>query len=245
MIVRISAFLCWIGLVAASCSGTLSDPQEIVDKSLFAHGGDKYLSAEIEFDFRDRHYITKRNDGVYSKERIFKDSVSITHDILTNHGFARTINGQAANVPDSMATKYSASINSVIYFALLPYALNDPSVIKKLLGTTEMEGQSYYKIQVTFSPDGGEGHQDTFYYWIHQQDFTIDYLAYYFLEDGKWDIRFRKAFNRNNISGILFQDYINYKPKESGRSFTEVEELFKSNNLVELSRIELKNITVK
>lgn len=245
MIVRNSAFACWMLLVLTSCSGTLSDPQKIVDKAILAHGGDQYLHTEIEFDFRNRHYITRRNGGVYSKERIFRDSVSVTHDILTNDGFTRRINGQVVAIPDSMAAKYTASVNSVIYFALLPYALNDPSVNKKLLGTAEMEGRPYYKIQVTFGEDGGEGHQDTFYYWIHQKDFTVDYLAYHYLEDGKWDIRFRKALNRNKVGGILFQDYINYKPTNSGQSFTEVEELFKSNKLTELSRIELKNITVK
>jgi hypothetical protein len=233
------------GFLVSSCSDRLSDPQEIIDQCIRVHGGDKYLQAEIGFDFRDRHYITRRNGGVFSKERIRKDSTGVIHDILTNGGFIREINGKTAAIPDSMAVKYTASINSVIYFALLPYALNDPSVNKTFLGTTQMDGQPYYKVQVTFGPDAGEGHQDIFYYWIHQKNFTLDYLAYHYLEDGKWDTRLRKALNRNTVGGILFQDYINYKPDKPDQPFEQVEEMFKSQTLVELSRIELKNITVK
>lgn len=250
MTVRISAFtirffLIASGFLSSSCSDNISDPQEIVDRCLRVHGGEHYLHARIEFDFRDRHYITKRNDGIFSKERILKDSTTVTHDILTNEGFVREINGVKAAIPDSMAVKYTASVNSVIYFALLPYALNDPSVNKKLLGTTEIEGRPYYKVQVTFGPDGGEGQQDIFYYWIHRKDFTLDFMAYHYLEDGEWDTRFRKAYNRSTVGGILFQDYINYKPGKPGQPFEQIEELFKSQGLTELSRIELRNITVK
>ena len=228
--------------LAASCS---PDPQKIVDQCIRVHGGEKYLKSEIEFDFRDRHYIARRNGGLFSKERILRDSLTVTHDFLTNDGFIRKINEAAISIPDSMAAKYTASINAVIYFALLPYALNDPDVHKKLLGLTDMEGQPYYRVEVTFGPGAGEGHQDTFYYWIHEKNLTLDYFAYYYQEDGQWEFRFRKAYGRRDVGGILFQDYINYKPGEPGQQFENVEALFKSNGLKELSRIELRNLSVK
>jgi hypothetical protein len=227
----------------AGCSGSLSDPQEIVDQSIRVHGGEKFLKAEIEFDFRDRHYIIKRNDGIFSKERILKDAVSTTHDILTNDGFVRKINESVVALPDSMAKKYTASVNGVVYFALLPYGLNDPSVIKKFLGNSSLQGQLYYKIEVTFDGAGDKG--DTFYYWIHQKMFTVDYFAYHYFEEGKWDFRFRKAINRRDVGGITFNDYINYKPKGTDWKFSDVEELFRSSALEELSRIELRNIVVR
>ncbi len=229
-----------------SCSSDLSDPQKIVDSAIRLYGGEKYLHSTIEFDFRDRHYIAKREVGQFSKERIFfKDSTSIVHDILTNESFVRKIDDKVVSLPDSMAKKYTASINSVIYFALLPYGLNDPSVKKKFLGTMILEGQPYYKVEVTFGEGGGEGYQDMFYYWIHQKNFTVDYLAYFYQENNVWDIRFRKAMNRREINGIVFQDYINYKPKVLDEKFAEIEELFTSGRLEELSRIVLENITVR
>lgn len=229
-----------------SCSSDLSDPQKIVDSAIREYGGEKYLHSAIEFDFRDRHYIAKREVGQFSKERIFfKDSTFIVHDILTNESFVRMIDDKVVSLPDSMAKKYTASINSVIYFALLPYGLNDPAVKKKFLGTTNLEGQPYYKVEVSFGEGGGEGHQDMFYYWINQKNFTVDYLAYFYLENNVWDIRFRKAMNRREINGIVFQDYINYKPKVPDEKFAEIEELFTSGRLEELSRIVLENITVR
>lgn len=232
-------------LTAQSCSSDLSDPQKIVDNAIRVYGGEKYLHSTIEFDFRDRHYIAKREGGLFSKERILKNPTSTVHDILTNDGFVRKIDDKVAVIPDTMANKYTASINSVIYFALLPYGLNDPSVKKKFLITTTLEAQPYYKVEITFGDGGGEGYQDKFYYWIHQKNFTVDYLAYFYQENGVWDIRFRKAMNRREINGIVFQDYINYKPKAPNKKFEEIEELFTSGQLEELSRIILENIMVR
>lgn len=232
-------------LAVQSCSSDLSDPQKIVDNAIRLYGGEKYLSSTIEFDFRNRHYLTKREGGRFSKERSLKDSTSTIHDILTNDSFVRKIDDKVVVIPDSMAKKYTASVNSVIYFALLPYGLNDPAVKKKFLGTTNLEGQPYYKVEVSFGEGGGEGYRDTFYYWIHQQNFTVDYMAYFFEEDHTWDMRFRKAMNRREVNGIMFQDYINYKPKVQDKKLEDVEELFRSGQLEELSRIVLENIAVR
>ena len=227
-----------------SCSSDLSDVQKIVDKSILAHGGEKYLSTTIEFDFRDRHYIAQRVGGRYSYERVFqdpKDSTKMVHDFLFNEGFKREINKQPVTIPDSMARKYSSSVNSVLYFALLPYGLNDPAVNKKLLGTTTLDGVTYYKIEITFGPEGGEDYEDAFYYWIHKKNFTVDYLAYSYEESDGRDIRFRKAINSRTMQGILFQDYINYKPKAPGKKLEEIERLFKLYKDGALTKEEFEN----
>ncbi len=240
-----SLVLIFLLLLVLSCSGPLTDPQQIVDKSIEVHGGEKYAHSTLSFDFRNRHYVAMTDDGKFSYERIFKDSTSTIHDFLTNDGFVREINGQQQVLPDSMVKKYTSSVNSVIYFAQLPYRLNDPSVNKKLMGTTILEGQPYYKVEITFGEEGGgEGYSDTFYYWIHQETFVMDYLAYFFEEDKMWDIRFRKAFNRRKVNGILFQDYINFKPKASDAPFKDSESLYASGQFEELSRIVLENAGV-
>ena len=226
-----------------SCSN--DNPQKIIDKSIATSGGQKYLSSTTEFDFRDRHYIAKRNEGVFSYERITKDSINTTHDFLSNDGFRREINGSQVEVADSMKTRYSASVNSVVYFALLPYGLNDASVQKKFLGTTNIENKEQYVVEITFGQEGGgEDHDDVFMYWINKKEFTIDYMAYSFAENDGEGYRFRKAYNPRRVNGLLFFDYINYKPK-SGAKLTDLEELFKKGELEELSKIELLNISVE
>jgi hypothetical protein len=233
-------------LLLISCKNT--DPQQIIDKAIEASGGEKYLHTTVEFDFRGRHYVGVREGGRFSYERIFKndkDSSQLIHDFVTNEGFKRKINGTVADLPDSMRVKYTASVNSVLYFALLPYGLNDQSVKKKFLGERIMDDQSYYKIEITFGKEGGgEDFEDTFNYWIHTSDFTIGFIAYSYAEDDGIGYRLRKAYNPRSVNGILFNDYINYAPQGNVK-LEDLEELYKKNELKELSKIENTNIQVK
>ncbi len=229
----------------AACNTSLKDPQKIIDKAIEVAGGEKYLHTTIEFDFRDRHYIAQREGGKYSYERIFKDSVNTTHDFLTNDGFKREINNVILEVADSMKVKYTSSVNSVMYFALLPYGLNDAAVQKKFMGETSIDSVEYYIIEITFAQEGGgEDHEDVFMYWINKKDFTIGYMAYSYEEADGVGLRFRKAYNPRNVNGILFLDYVNLKPKGK-TEITALEELYKKGELDELSKIELINIQVK
>ena len=129
-------FAVFIALLFYGCSFNSTDPQEIVDKAIEKAGGEKFQKSTIAFDFRNRHYVTRRNYGIFSHERIFKDSTNTIHDFLTNDGFRRQVNNEEVIVPDSMAVKYSNSVNSTIYFALLPFGLDAPAVIKKLMGNS-------------------------------------------------------------------------------------------------------------
>ena len=242
MIKVLLALLVTITLV--SCNTSLKDPQKIIDKAIEVAGGEKYLHSTIEFDFRDRHYMAQREGGKYSYERIFKDSVKTTHDFLTNDGFKREINNVLVEVADSMKVKYTSSINSVIYFALLPYGLNDAAVQKKFMGETSIDSVEYYVIEISFAQQGGgEDHEDVFMYWINKKDFTIGYMAYSYEETDGVGLRFRKAYNPRNVNGILCLDYLNLKPKDK-TEITALEELYKKGELEELSKIELINIQV-
>jgi hypothetical protein len=228
------------------CTGEKA--QTSIDKAITASGGEKYLKSTIEFDFRGRHYVATRDGGKFSYERIFKndkDSTKTVHDYVTNDGFIRKINDSTITVADSMKVKYTASTNSVIYFALLPYGLNDAAVQKKYLGEVALDKKGFYKIHVSFKQSGGgEDFEDQFIYWIDKQDFTIGYLAYSYAEEDGIGYRLRKAYNPRLVNGILFLDYINYKPK-GNQKLDELESLFVKNELEELSKIELENIVVR
>jgi hypothetical protein len=234
----------FLAILITSCNSNLTDPQKIIDKAIAASGGDKYLDATISFDFRDRHYVSTRKGGLYTYERITKDSVT-THDFLSNDGFRREINGSAVEVADSMKVKYTASVNSVVYFALLPYGLNDASVKKRFLRETQLEGKEQYVVEITFGEEGGgEDFEDVFIYWIDKKDFTIDYMAYSFEEGKGIGYRFRKAYNPRKVNGITFFDYINYQSTVE-TTITQLEELYTKGELKELSKIEILNIEVK
>jgi len=218
--------------------------EEIIDKTIEKAGGERYRKATIEFKFRNHRYRSIRNRGEFQLERMTIDTSVVIKDVLSNTGFQRFINDSLAKVPDSMATRYSASVNSVHYFAHLPYALNDRAVNKQLEGETGFKGEQYYQIKITFEQEGGGAdHHDEFMYWIHKDNFTIDYLAYKFLvNDG--GIRFRAAFNIRTIEGIRFADYHNYTTLNFKTALKDLPDLYEQGKLELLSTIETEDINV-
>ena len=220
---------------------------KIIAKAFVRHGGKLIPNAKISFDFRNRHYVANRQGGAYSYERIFTDKENQKiHDTLTNDSFQRTTNGEKTAVPKEKAMAYSSSINSVIYFALLPFNLKDPAVVKEYLGEEIIDNRPYYKVKVTFHQEGGgEDYDDEYVYWIHKANYTMDYLAYNYHVDGG-GARFRSAYNIRNSRGIRFADYVNYKPMEKdNRAVESFGKLFQDGQLKELSRIETENINVE
>ncbi len=226
------------------CANIKEDGQSVVDKSILAHGGELYENSIIDFDFRGRHYKLERNQGKFTYHRIIEDSGTY-HDIFSNDQFKRLLNDQEIDVDADWVSKYSSSINSVAYFSLLPFGLNDGAVNKKLLGEEAIKGVHYYKIEVTFDAEGGgEDHDDVFVYWINKHDFTIKYFGYSYIVDGG-GIRFREAVNTREKGGIIFSDYINYKGSAGYKNVAGLAALFKENKLEKLSEIRLENLEVK
>lgn len=228
-----------------SCNGP-SEAEQIVQKAIHKHGGDQYTHATISFKFRDRHYRATLNQGEFVYESIFQDTTgNNVHDTLSNEGYTRIVNGQQQALSEKDSIAYANSLNSVIYFALLPYFLKDPAANKELLGTDTVKGAPYYEIKVTFEKEkGGEDFQDEFIYWIHQDNFTMDYLAYRYYT-GKGGTRFREAYNTRNVNGIRFADYINYESTVEDFELQDYDSLFEAGQVKEFSRINLENIEVE
>lgn len=244
-------FTCWCLLVFSACSprdsataGKEDKAQAIIDQAIAVHGGEKFEDLQMAFDFRDRHYTATRKDGLFTYTRSFTDSTGRVEDRLDNEGFLRKVNGRPVPLPEERKKAFTMSVNSVIYFALLPYGLNDPAVRKQYLGEATIRQQPYHKIQVSFAREGGGvDYEDVFIYWIHQQSHVLDYLAYSYLTDGG-GMRFRAAYEPRQVGGLRFQQYINYEPLDKQASLADMDKLFETGQLKELSRIELENIRV-
>ena len=216
--------------------------QDIVDRAIETACQGQCEKAIVDFDFRKRHYRSERRGGAYRFERITKDSVSVLKDVLSNEGFQRYRNGTLEVLPDSISVRYGNSVNSVHYFAQLPYGLNAKAVQKKLLGEDLVKEQPYYEIEVSFAEEGGgTDFEDTFVYWIHKENFTVDYLAYSYATDGG-GVRFREAYNPRVVEGIRFVDYNNFKPSTLEVPLKDLDELFESGGLKLLSKIETEEV---
>jgi hypothetical protein len=240
-IIYIVALLC--ALVACKKAGDKA--QYIVDRSIEAHGGELFENSIVDFDFRGRHYTLERDHGLFTYYRIFEDSAGTYHDILNNDGFRRTLNDRELEVDDSWARRYTSSINSVAYFAYLPFGLNDPPVIKRYLGEEEIKGKKYHKVQITFQKEGGgEDFDDLFVYWINQDTFLVDFFGYSYVSDGG-GIRFRESSQMQKKNGLTFSNYHNYKASGDFQDVSSLSMLFTKGELQKLSEINLENLEVK
>ena len=219
--------------------------QTIIDKAIEKACNGNCDHAEVSFTFRDKAYKSKRLEGAYILERITNDSTGIIRDELTNEGFTRSVNDIVLQLADTTALKLSNSVNSVHYFSQLPYGLNAPAVQKELIGVDTIKDQLYYEVRITFKKEGGgTDHDDEFMYWVHQKDFTVDYLAYSYAVEGG-GIRFREAYNPRVIKGIRFVDYNNYKAEDLSTPLSELDNLFEAQALPLLSKIETENVEVE
>jgi len=224
--IRNSVFLMVPALVfICSCGINQPSGNEIMDRAFARHGGEYLKNLEIDFKFRDFKYEAKIVDGEFA----FQQRTPVSFSNVSEGGKVR---------------KFSQSdTKSVFHFALLPYNVNDQLANKELMCTSKIKGKDYYKVEVTFDKNGGgTDFEDVYIYWVHKEDFTIDYLAYSFYINGG-GVRFREAYNQREVNGVRFQDYINYTIDEDYPG-QELDYAFQTGRLREISRIDLDEIEV-
>ena len=230
----------------AACAPT-DDPQYIVDRAIEAHGGAVIDRAVIEFDYRGAHFKATRDRGLFSYEKTFNDSTGKVRQVLNNDEVFQEIDGVRTDLTEKKRYSIQETLNSVVYFGLVPYFLNDPPVMKKYLAKTTIENEPYHEIEITFKKEGGgPDYEDRFIYWIHAERYTMDYLAYDFhINDG--GTRFRKAYNVRTIEGVRIADFHNYTSDElpqPGTPIESYEELAANDRIELLSEIEWENVEV-
>lgn len=239
-------FIFLLGSAVYTSCESRTEAEKIVDKAIEAHGGGAYSNSIVEFDFRNIHYTIYKTQDRFEYKREFSDSTGRVMDVLNNTGFERTVNGMKIDtLSEEWIGKYSRSVNSVAYFAFLPYGLNDPSVFKTPVGETEINGEKYDLIKVTFAEEGGgEDFDDEFLYWIGTEDSIVDYIAYSYHTDGG-GVRMREVSAVQEVGGIRFQNYLNFKPEDESVLVEKMQELYESGDLEVLSEINLENIKVE
>ena len=220
---------------------SLSKSEKILKKTITAHGGHLYETAQYAFVFRENTFQFKNDGSNYEYTKTYKKGNSEVKDVLKNGVFSRTINNTAVTLSEKDIASGSGAINSVIYFATLPYKLNDEAVNSKYIENISIKGENYDAIEVNFNQEGGgEDHDDEYYYWINAATKKIDYLAYNYSVN-KGGVRFRAAYNKRVIDGITFQDYVNYEAPV-GTALKDLPTLFEANQLKELSKIDTEDV---
>ena len=230
--------------IAKSENEQIRQGSAIISKAIQAHGGELYDQADYTFVFRKNKYHFKNNGGefTYQVERKGADGSKIK-DVIDNGAFTRFINDNPITLSEKDISKYTQALNSVIYFATLPHKLKDKAVHKSYKGTTNIKGLEYKVVEVFFDKEGGGAdHDDTYHYWVNTQTNMIDYLAYNYTVNGG-GARFRSFYNRRNVGGIIFQDYINWGAHKD-TPLAQLPALFETGKLKEFSKIVTENVQI-
>lgn len=224
--------------LVAACQPIGPSAQTIIDQAIARYGGSEWGQVHLNFRFRNHSYTLERDhqNFIYTRQSL-NDSMPYK-DVLTSSGdFTRTLYEQPIALSDSLKQLYASSVNSVLYFVQLPYILNDGAVIKERLVDSEIAGQPYYTVKITFQQaGGGEDYRDEFRYWIHQTTYEIDYMAYNYQTSGG-GTRFRVTTSKNKVAGLTVQDYDNYKAREKFPPLDSLPVYFERGDLQKVSSI--------
>jgi hypothetical protein len=229
-------FILWV----SSCNPSDQSVDTHINTAIENHGGEAYEALDIQFQFRDKFYALHHREGNFKYERIFKDSLDRkVNDILDNDGFKRLINGEKVELSAEDSAAYANSVNSVHYFALLPYNLKDDAVLATNKEDILINGKAYKSIEVKFQQEGGgTDYEDVFMFWFDAKTYAMDYFAYSYHTEGG-GVRFRESINKEKVDGVIFQDYNNYKA-EKGTDLMELPKMFEQGELELLSKIDLE-----
>ena len=224
-----------LGLLALVGAALLVPPEptarSVVADARRAHGSDRLRGQVVRFDFRDGCYQLVRPGGDFVYARTHEDpsarasrpaasdtvfAGALVRDVLTPRGVRRQRDDTGWTPADGEAARITTAVNSVAYFALLPFNLTDPAVRLRRLPDAAIRGEPYRTVEVTFAPNGGgRDWEDRFVYWFHRDRKTMDYLAYLF-HTGEGGTRFRVATNPRTVGGVRWQDYENYEDATLG-----------------------------
>jgi hypothetical protein len=210
-----------------------------------AHGGGRFRNMQADFEFRGDPFQVVYADGEFRFERrtVGPGGEDIV-DRMDNDGTSRLVDGTPVTLTPAETASVETAVNSVVYFAFLPWRLQDPAVRLRDLGTAPLGGVAYRKIEVTFEADGGgRDWEDRFVYWFHPETGTLDYLAYRF-HTGEGGTRFRRAMNRREEGGLLVQDYENYTATRDLDDVADFDELYEAGELRRVSVVELDRLRI-
>ena len=224
----------------------------IVDRSIAHHGGPLYEASEISLDLCSLSgcfdIVVRTQGGVFEHVVTREDGMRVR---VTNDTVERWEGGAKVPVEPEEEARRRRFVSARVYFAFLPYRLNDPGVRKLDLGVVDWEGRRLHQVRVGFGerPPGGDAGSETgqtsdeYMYWFDPETGEIVYFAYDFVGEPS-GLRFRRAVNPRRIGGILFFDQENLGRDGDGLDVGQIDPRFAS-RLPKISVVELRDIQVR
>ncbi|MGF1510766.1 MAG: DUF6503 family protein [Myxococcota bacterium] len=227
-------------MVSALLLGVVGDPSALVllEKTIQAHGARRLANSTYAFEFRGDRIRMHRRDGVFCYERIETEADGETVTRLDNDGLVRWKDGVQRPAPDAAGR----SLNSIVYFASLPYPLLDPAVHVEKRADQRIRGRAFHVLDVSFRRQGGgDDHEDTFRYWLDAESSLITFMAYRFSRDGG-GVRFREATDYVTVGRVRFIQWKNFGVQDSTPPFDQVLKRWREGTLPLISVVELEHL---
>jgi hypothetical protein len=221
---------------------------EIVDKAIAFHGGELYRASETELDvcsLSGCFHVRALVDGDrFDYEVSGKAGRRERRVRWTGEELARWEDGAPAAVEPGDAQGLRDWVMARVYFAFLPYRLNDPSVFKEDLGRETWDGRELHKVKVTFAPGSSTDAEDEYLYWFDPESGRVEQFAYSF-QGRPGGLRFRRAVNHRRVGGVLFSDQENLGVEGDKWRVDEITPSFVEGKMRTVSVVRFENVEVR
>jgi hypothetical protein len=216
---------------------------EIVDRAIEYHGGSLFTSSTSELDMCSRSgcfgVVAKMDGGLFDLD-ITQESRG-RRVRLTNDRAELWQDGNPVAVTDDDRARQQSFVFQRVYFAFLPFRLNDPGVYKEDRGLVDWQGRTLHEVLVSFEPHSSAGAESQYMYWFDPETGRLEQFAYDY-EDG---LRFQVATNHRRVGGVLFFDRENFGLNAEGLTVKAIDPSYVSEELRAISTIELRNLSVR
>ncbi len=235
-----------IGNVATAAADKV-ERLDIVDRAIEHHGGEAFTTSEMRLELCSKSGCssirTRVEGGLFDHEVTGQVQAGERWVRITNDSVEWRENGEPQTVGADREQGLRDWVMSKIYFAFLPFRLNDPGVYKQDLGLEEWEGRALRKVKVTFTPGSSTHAQDEYLYWFDPESGRLDQFAYSYATGGG-GLRFRKTIDHRRIGEIRFFDQENYGVEGPDLSVDLVTPEYVASAMRHVSTIRLDQIQV-
>ncbi len=221
---------------------------EIVARASEHPGGELYRHSETGLELCSGsgcYRMTVWADGGLYRHEVSGPYRGRTRTVRAdNNSVSASRDGEPLIVLDQAKQALRDWATARIYFAFLPYRLNDPGVLQQDLGIEQWEGRRLHKVKVSFVAGSSTDAEDEYLYWFDPETARLEQFAYSF-QGRPGGLRFRQLGNYRRIGGILFFDQSNLGVEGPDLRVDQINPGFVRERMREVSRVELKNITVR
>jgi hypothetical protein len=229
--------------------------RELVARSIAHHGGELYESSRITLDLCSKSGCSalevRQDGGVYEYCATAKVKAGLRKVCIDNEAAREWLDGvgvTGASVPGSEAAIARDAalrdwVMQRVYFAFLPYRLEDPSVRLEDLGFEAWDGRELRKIKVSFEAGSSTDADDEFIHWFDPESARLELFVYSY-EVNEGGLRFRRLKDHRRVGGILLFDQENFGVEGRGLSVDLVSPAYVEASMRHVSIVELRDIVV-